>query len=39
MEKQDRVIERFLEYVQIDSPTTEEKDFKDRLMALDLVNV
>lgn len=32
MEKQDRLVERFLEYVQIDSPTKEEKDFKDRLM-------
>lgn len=29
----ERVIERFLEYVQIDSPTLEEKDFKDRLKA------
>ncbi|NLD16416.1 MAG: M20/M25/M40 family metallo-hydrolase [Tissierellia bacterium] len=31
MEKQDRIVERFLEYVQIDSPTREEKEFKDRL--------
>lgn len=31
MDKQERVIERFLEYVQIDSPTREEADFKERL--------
>lgn len=29
--KQERVIERFLEYVKIDSPTKEEKNFKERL--------
>lgn len=29
----DRVIERFLEYIKIDSPTGEEKDFKERLKA------
>ena len=29
--KQERVIERFLEYVQIDSPTKEEAAFRDRL--------
>lgn len=31
MVNKDRLVERFLEYVQIDSPTLEEKDFKDRL--------
>ncbi|MEL3909008.1 MAG: M20/M25/M40 family metallo-hydrolase [Treponemataceae bacterium] len=33
MEKQERVIQRFLEYVQIDSPTKDEKNFKERLKA------
>lgn len=33
MEKQARVIERFMEYARIDSPTKEEANFKNRLKA------